>query len=35
MCTFKILIRTNKKRTKNDNTKRGARRYARNYTQLG
>lgn len=23
------------KRTKNDNTKRGARRYARNYTQLG
>lgn len=23
------------KRTKNDNTKRGTRRYARNYTQLG
>ena len=33
----KILVLFNNeiKRTKNDNTKRGARRYARNYTQLG
>ena len=29
------LFNNKTKRTKNDNTKRGARRYARNYTQLG